>query len=74
MSTLFFDVMNIFDDDPDWSTSPMAWDDDELADGEDDNLADLYERKLGIGKKSKREVEDYSWLKPPENWKEQHGG
>lgn len=65
MSTLFFDLMSQFDDDPDWSTSSITWD--------EEKLAKAYECKLGIGKKSKYQVEDYSWLKPPEDWNKNGG-
>ncbi|HNZ15573.1 MAG TPA: hypothetical protein PKI51_06175 [Anaerolineaceae bacterium] len=63
MSNLWFDVMSRFEDNPDWSRINF--------DGE--KAAKMYERRLGIGQKSKNQVEDYSWLKPPENWKsEEH--
>ena len=61
MSTLFFDVMSRLDEDPDWSAYTKS---NRLSERK---LAEIYERKLGIGKKPK-EHRKYSWLKPPENW------
>ena len=58
MSTLWFDIMNTIDDDPDWSYRPE--------DFEPPKVERAY-RKLErtISEKPKR-FEDYSWLKPPE--------
>jgi len=64
MSTLWFEVMSRFEDNPDWSKKSFD---------SSDELQDMYERRLGIGQKSKarskHQADDYSWLKPPEDWK-----
>ena len=82
MSTLWFDVMSRYCEDPDWSNLPGAdrsglepWEDDE------DNLVESYpaspdsqykpkvddlDRAKSLSAKSSK---DFSWLKPPEDWK-----
>lgn len=54
MSLLWFEIVNLLDDDPDWS---------ELDDG---RIEKAYRK---IEKPSRKPfVEKYNWLKPPEDW------
>ena len=82
MSTLWFDVMSRYSDDPDWSNLPVSGTDRSGLDYYDEyetcrpasqytsQVEDLDKERSLSGKSLK----DFSWLKPPENWKEQHGG
>jgi len=87
MSTLWFDVMSRFSEDPDWSNllpgadrsgTELLSSDDELLD-DDPDLYEKYRRDPEYTSKvddldrvkslSAKSLKDFSWLKPPEDWK-----
>jgi len=83
MSNLFFDLMDAYYPDSDWSNLPGAdksscLEDDysEESDAEVDEDAidnspneNLYYNYGEGGQKRTRAVKNYSWLKPPSDWK-----
>ena len=58
MTTLFFDLANIVDDNPDWSDE----------DGLNDRLQKKYTR-LDKYTSLDSKTNKFEWLRPPEDWK-----
>ena len=87
MSTLWFDIMSRIEDDPDWSDLPETDKSSPLEYSGDYNDqfpvvslesfmhygSSRWKDVPGIGRKTEKQRK-YSWLKPPEDWDNQHGG
>ena len=69
MSSLWFDIMNLITDDPDWSDTELYSDDLSEEDNyfEDQKFERAYRQlentKSGVSNQQKK----YKWLKPPES-------
>ena len=83
MSTLWFDVTNLYYEDSDWSDLPGTDKSSELSNDYCEPMdpdfvcsairkEDMLDNKLGIGFEQKFK-NDFNWLKPPEDWNKNGG-